>query len=101
MTRFLAAVLLGACALACAPAGYATPQPQPQKTLESEREVIPRLRVSLDDAVKLAREEVPGRVVGAQSRYHRGRVTHEVKILTDSGSVHVVRVDGETGRVTH
>ena len=99
MLRALTAALLASALLGLAPGAAATPQPQ--KTLETEREVIPRLRVSLDDAVKLARDRVPGRVVGAQSRYHRGRVTHEVKILTDGGSVHVVRVDGETGRVTH
>lgn len=99
MIRLLAAALSGLVVLACTPVAHATPQPQ--KTLQAERDVIPRLRVSLDDAVVIARERVPGRVVGAQSRYSRGRVTHEIKILTDSGAVHVVRVDGESGRVSH
>jgi uncharacterized membrane protein YkoI len=60
----------------------------------------PQMRVTLDQAVTIARRQVEGRVVGAEPRARRGRIVHEVKILTDEGIVHVIRVDGETGRVS-
>lgn len=75
--------------------------PNEQKRVPQERPAVTQIRYSLDQAVAIARREVPGRVVGANSRYQRGRVTHEIKILTERGAVHVVRVDGESGRVSH
>ena len=99
MSRLLTAVLLGLVALACAP--DATALPRPQKVAPQERPVVPEVRYSLDQAISIARRAVPGRVVGAQSHYARGHVTHEVKILTEGGAVHVVRVDGASGRVSH
>ena len=96
MIRFVAIALI---ALASAPDASALPTAQ--KVAPQERPVVPQVRYSLDQAISIARREVPGRVVGAQSRYARGRVTHEIKILTERGAVHVVRVDGESGRVSH
>lgn len=61
---------------------------------------VPQLRVTLDQAVSIARRQVDGRVVGADTRSRRGRIVHEVKVLTDDGTLHVIRVDGETGRVS-
>jgi uncharacterized membrane protein YkoI len=99
MPQLLAAVLVGVAALGSAPDAAALPRAQ--KVVPQERPVVPQIRYSLDQAISIARREVPGRVVGARSHYRRGRVTHEVKILTERGSVHVVRVDGESGRVSH
>ena len=99
MQRLLVAVLVGLAALASAPDASALPRPQ--KVLPQERPVVPEIRYSLDQAIAIARRAVPGRVVGAQSHYSRGHVTHEVKILTEGGAVHVVRVDGASGRVSH
>ncbi len=99
MPRLLTALLLAIAALACSLEAGALPSEQ--KRVPQERPVVPQIRYSLDQAVAIARREVPGRVVGANSRYQRGRVTHEVKILTERGAVHVVRVDGESGRVSH
>lgn len=56
-------------------------------------------RVSLDQAVSIAQREVSGRVIGADTRDHRGRIVHEIRILDDGGRLHIIRVDGETGRV--
>lgn len=61
---------------------------------------VPQMRVSLDQAVALARSQQEGRVVGAETRSRRGRIVHEVKMLTAGGTVRVIRVDGETGRVS-
>lgn len=78
---------------AAAPVAVTAPASPPYNT-------IPQLRVSLDQAVAIARRQVDGRVLGAETRSRRGRIVHEIKILTDGGTVHVVRVDGETGRVS-
>lgn len=56
-------------------------------------------RVSLDAAVAIAQRRVPGQVVGADTRNHRGRIVHEVRILDEQGRLHIVRVDGASGRV--
>lgn len=56
-------------------------------------------RVSLDDAVSIAQRQVSGQVIGADTRSHRGRVVHEVRILDGNGRLHIVRVDGESGRI--
>ena len=99
MPRLLIIVFLAVAALAFSLDVSALPSEQ--KRVPQERPLVPQVRYSLDQAVAIARREVPGRVVGANSRYLRGRVTHEVKILTERGAVHVVRVDGESGRVSH
>lgn len=95
MPRLLTIAVLVVVALAAPQPAASTPAAQ------ARPEVIPQIRVSLDQAVAIARRAVPGRVVGAESRYRRGRVTHEVKILTDEGALHVLRVDGDSGRVSH
>lgn len=56
-------------------------------------------RVSLDDAVDIAQRQVSGQVIGADTRNHRGRIVHEVRILDGNGRLHIVRVDGESGRI--
>lgn len=74
---------------------------QPAVTLAQPREdrAVPMQRVSLDQAVDIAQRQVSGRVIGADTRSHRGRIVHEVRILDDSGRLHIVRVDGESGRI--
>lgn len=64
-----------------------------------EERVAPVQRISLDQAVGIAQREVSGRVIGADTRSHRGRIVHEIRILDDRGHLHIVRVDGGTGRV--
>lgn len=74
---------------------------QPAVTVAQPREdrVVPVQRVSLDDAVGIAQRQVSGQVIGADTRSYRGRIVHEVRILDGNGRLHIVRVDGESGRV--
>ncbi|MCA1798931.1 MAG: hypothetical protein LC632_05580 [Xanthomonadaceae bacterium] len=92
----LRALLFAACV---AVAAAATP-PVWAASAASAYNAAPQMRVSLDQAVALARNQQAGRVVGAETRSRRGRIVHEVKILTAEGTVRVIRVDGETGRVS-
>ena len=100
MPRLLTLAFLAVAVLVASTEASATPA-APPAAAQARPEVIPQIRVSLDQAVAIARRAVPGRVVGAESRYRRGRVTHEVKILTDAGALHILRVDGDSGRVAH
>lgn len=90
-------VLLFAASLAVA---AASAPPVQAATAPTPYNAVPQMRVSLDQAVALARRQQDGRVVGAETRSRRGRIVHEVKILTAEGTVRVIRVDGETGRVS-
>lgn len=72
----------------------AQPELRPQ-----ERQATPVLRVSLDTAVAMAQRQVSGQVIGADTRQIRGRIVHEIRILDGNGRLHIVRVDGETGRI--
>ena len=63
--------------------------------------VAPRHAVSLRQAVSIATERRPGRVVRAVTvDAGAGRQVHEVRILlNEGGRVVTVRIDAQTGRV--
>lgn len=98
MSRKLA-IVIGVAAVASVLAADAFAVAQPRPVVPREQGEVQRLRVSLDEAVEIAQRRVAGRVVGAATRTYRGRFVHEVKILTESGTVRIVRVDAENGRV--
>ena len=99
MSRLLTAVLLGLVALVGAPDAAALPRAQ--KVVPQERPVVPEIRYSLDQAIAIARRASNATAHRRPAQAPRGHVTHEVKILTEGGAVHVVRVDGASGRVSH
>ncbi len=86
-------------AIASVHAGLAFAVPEPRPVVTRDPGEVRQLRVSLDDAVEIAQRRVPGRVVGAATKSYRDRFVHEVKILTESGTVRIVRIDAESGRV--
>jgi len=53
---------------------------------------------SLDSLVSRVRESTGGRVLSAETRRVDGRPVHFVRILTEDGKVHRLRVDAATGR---
>jgi uncharacterized membrane protein YkoI len=56
-------------------------------------------KVSLDEAVSIARSRYGGKVISAQTQRRKGRAVHHVKLLSDSGQVRTVKIDGESGRI--
>lgn len=90
-TVLLAMSLLGA--------GSTVAATQTERTPAREQSSYLMQRISLDQAVGIAQQNVPGRVVGADTRHMQGRIIHEVRILENSGTLRIIRVDGETGRV--
>lgn len=54
----------------------------------------------LDRAVSRARDQVPGRVLSAETRRQDGHPEHQIRILTPDGRVRRVYVDGESGQVS-
>lgn len=80
--------ILAICLAICAPvAGQA--QQQPLVIAQSNCK-------SLSDAVEQVRRQYGGRIVSAKTRVSGKRETHEVKVLTEDGTVKTVRVPGCT-----
>ena len=53
---------------------------------------------SLDRAVSKARKEYRGRVISAETDESHGHRSHNIRILTEKGTVRRIRVDPETGQ---
>ncbi|MCU7810437.1 MAG: PepSY domain-containing protein [Candidatus Thiodiazotropha sp. (ex Notomyrtea botanica)] len=49
--------------------------------------------LSLDQAVRQAKERVDGRVISAETRENNGQRTHNIRILTDDGKLRRLRID--------
>ncbi|MEM6817809.1 MAG: PepSY domain-containing protein [Pseudomonadota bacterium] len=50
-------------------------------------------KVTLEEAVRRVRKQYGGRIVSAETRGRGGNRVHVVKVLTDSGRVHTVRIN--------
>ncbi len=63
--------------------------------------VAQRAGVTLDQAIRIASERYPGRVVRAETTTRGGRRVHEVRILMEgegNARMRIVRIDAESGR---
>ena len=58
----------------------------------------PELRATLNDAISEAREDVPGRVLSAETVRENGQEVHRLRILSEDGRVRRYNMDAETGR---
>ena len=89
--RWLLSVCVGVLSVFVSAAGFA----------QQGNLVAPTAAVSLQQAVSIATERRPGRVVRAVTfDSGAGRKVHEVRILlNEGGRVVTVRVDAQTGRV--
>lgn len=56
-------------------------------------------RLTLDEAVRVAKRQVRGRLLSAEQIDSLGPLVYRVKLLLDSGRVRVVYVDGESGDI--
>lgn len=56
-------------------------------------------RLNLDQAVRVAKSAVPGRVLSAEQIDSLGPLVFRIKLLLDNGRVRTVYVDGETGSI--
>ena len=54
--------------------------------------------LSLDQAVRQARDKSNGRVISAETREKNGQRYHNIRILTDDGKVRRYRYDAGEGR---
>lgn len=52
-------------------------------------------KVSLEEAVRRVRRQYGGKIVSAETRGRPGNRVHVIKVLTDNGRVHTVRVSAE------
>ena len=58
----------------------------------------PKRRATLDDAISEAREDVPGRVLSAETVRENGQEVHRLRILSEDGRVRRYNMDAQTGR---
>ena len=58
-----------------------------------------RRSLSLAEAITIAQNRYPGKVVRAQTIEQGNGPVHEVRIIGNDGRVHTIRVDGRTGSV--
>ncbi|GKV69326.1 hypothetical protein NCCP2716_18240 [Sporosarcina sp. NCCP-2716] len=56
-------------------------------------------RISIDQAMTIALQQVPGQVVKAELEYDHGMVIYEVEIRTADGHKYEVKIDAATGSV--
>lgn len=56
-------------------------------------------RLTLDDAVRVAKRAVHGRVLSAEQIDSLGPLVFRIKVLLETGRVRTVYVDGETGDI--
>jgi uncharacterized membrane protein YkoI len=61
--------------------------------------VLPRVGVSMDQAVRMVEERYRARVVKAQTELDDGRTLYVLRLLNDAGKVWTVRVDASSGSV--
>jgi uncharacterized membrane protein YkoI len=59
----------------------------------------PARPVTLDEAAALVRQQVPGRVVRAETREEGGEVVYAFRVVSEDGRVRTVRVDAATGKI--
>jgi hypothetical protein len=79
MTRILRKALILLLAL-----GFASP-------------LIARGDLSLDQAVRQARDKTGGRVISAETQQQNGETIHNIRILTNDGKVRRLRYDAGAG----
>ena len=98
---------VAAAVLAGGPAASARPQPAPHEEPAVETfspaqrdQLMPAQRgggVSLAQASSMAQSRYMGRVVRAETVQMGDRRVHEIRILSEDGRVHIVRIDAQTG----
>jgi hypothetical protein len=79
----------------------ATGVPQRLLTLQEEEEEKEREPgpADLEEAIEIALKRYGGRAAGADTVVREGRRVHEIRVLSEEGSVRTVRIDPETGAI--
>lgn len=56
-------------------------------------------RISIEDAMDIAREQVPGEIVKVELEESRGILIYEVDIINAQGIQYEIDIDARTGRI--
>ena len=56
-------------------------------------------RISIDQAIQIGLQQVPGQVVKAELEVEDGLLMYEIKIRTNEGHKYEVEIDANTGNV--
>lgn len=58
-------------------------------------------QITIEDAISIARDQIPGEVVKAELDREHGRLVYEVEIISTQGPKYEVEVDASTGNIVH
>lgn len=56
-------------------------------------------QISIEDAIRIARERVPGEVVKVELEREHGRLIYEVEIISNQGPKYEIDIDATTGQI--
>lgn len=56
-------------------------------------------RISIEDAMSIATEQIPGEVIKVELDTENGMLIYEVKIVNAQGIKYEVEIDAQTGRI--
>lgn len=56
-------------------------------------------RISIDDAMEIALEQIPGEVVKVELDTDNGMLVYEVDIISMQGIKYEIEIDAQTGRI--
>lgn len=58
-------------------------------------------RISIEDAMDIAMEQLPGEVIKVELDTENGRLVYEVDIITAQGIKYEIEIDAQTGRIVN
>ena len=87
-------VILGAC-LAVSLAVFAG-----QALADKEHKSLPKMAVSIEQAMKAVTDKYPGRVVEAELEAEDGKAEYEITVVSGNGESREFTVDAQSGQVS-
>ena len=95
MERFITAGLLGAFALVLTSYGLAMSHDGKDKAAVANLATS----VTMEEAIKTATAQFPGKVLEAELESEDGKVTYEVEIVNAAGEIREFEIDAQSGKI--
>ncbi len=95
MKRFITAGFLGATALVLTSFGMAMSHDGKEKAALANLQTS----VTMEEAIKIATTQFPGKVLEAELESEDGKAVYEVEILNTSGETRELEIDAQSGKI--
>lgn len=93
-SKYIVTLLLGG---SIAGAAFAS---QDEDSDKDEYRNMGQVTVSMEEAVQIARDQVPGKVISAELEDEDGKMIWEVEMLAKNRQRHELEIDAATGKLT-